>query len=176
MTLLDRVVATLQEAEIRFAVVGASALPTVGVSRSTLDVDLLTTDPRGLEPTIWDAVREAVVEVDVRRGDALDPLLGVVRFTQDEQLDVDLVVGKHRWQTRAIERARVLPTSGLALPVVLGEDLLLLKLYAGGPQDAWDVKQALAGPRRAELIAAVDRDLGELPARARRFWMQVLES
>jgi hypothetical protein len=70
LSLLERVVATLQESEIRFAVVGASALPTVGVSRSTLDLDL--------------------------------------------------VVGKHRWQTRAVERARELPTSGLTLPVVLG--------------------------------------------------------
>lgn len=176
MTLLARVVATIKAAEIRFAVVGATALPTVGVSRSTLDFDLLTTNPRGLEPSTWEPLREAGVEVDVRQGDALDPLLGVVRFAQTDQLNVDLVVGKHRWQTRALERARELPSSGLTLPVVRGEDLLLLKLFAGGPQDAWDVKQALAGPQRAQLIAAVERDLGDLPARARRLWKQVLEA
>lgn len=176
MSLLARVVAALQEAEIRFAVIGAVALPTLGVSRATLDIDLLTTDLRSLDARQWLTLEDAGIEVDPRRGDADDPLLGVVRFSQQGDTDVDLVVGRHAWQTRAVTRARELQVSGLVLPVVRGEDLILLKLFAGGPQDAWDVQQALAGPQRAELMAAVERDLGDLPAGARKLWKKILEA
>jgi NADH:ubiquinone oxidoreductase subunit F (NADH-binding) len=31
----------------------------------------------------------------------------------------------------------------------------LLKLYAGGPQDAWDVEQLLSGGERSMLVTAV---------------------
>jgi hypothetical protein len=43
-----------------------------GVSRSTFDIDFLTTDRRVLDAAMW--VIEAVVEV--RPGDADDPLAG----------------------------------------------------------------------------------------------------
>ena len=176
MSLLARVVAALEAAQIRFAVIGAAALPSLGVSRSTLDIDLLATDPRCLDARQWRTLEDTGIEVDLRRGDADDPLLGVVRFSGDGgDTEVDLVIGRHVWQTRAVARARDLPVAGLTLPVALGEDLILLKLFAGGPQDAWDVRQALAGPQRAELIPAVERDLGDLPGEARRLWKQVLE-
>ena len=155
--------------------IGAVALPALGVSRATLDIDLLTTDTRCLDARQWQAVEETGIEVDLRRGDASDPLLGVVRFSRPPETDVDLVVGRHAWQTRAVTRARALPVCGLTLPVVRGEDLILLKLFAGGPQDLWDVQQALSGPQRAELMAAVERDLGDLPPDARRLWKQALE-
>lgn len=176
MSLLAQVVAALEGAEIRFAVIGAAALPALGLSRSTLDIDLLSTDPRCLEAQQWRALEDAGIEAETRHGDADDPLLGVVRFVREEEIAVDLIVGRYAWQTRAVERARDLPISGLSLPVVRGEDLILLKLFAGGPQDAWDVRQVLAGPQRHELIAAVERDLGDLPPDARRMWKQVLEA
>ncbi len=175
MSLLARVVAALEAAQIRFAVIGAAVLPSLGVSRSTLDIDLLTTDSRSLDSRQWQTLENDDIEADLRRGDADDPLLGVVRFSGTGETDVDLVVGRNAWQTRAVARARELPVSGLTLPVVRGEDLILLKLFAGGPQDAWDVQQALAGPQRAELVAAVERDLGDLPPDARRLWSQAIE-
>lgn len=175
MSPLARVVAALQDADIRFAVIGAAALPALGVSRATLDVDLLTTDPRSLDARQWQALEIAGIGVDLRRGDADDPLLGLARFSGQGDTAVDLVVGRHAWQTRAVARARELPVAGFMLPVVRGEDLILLKLFAGGPQDAWDVQQALAGPQRVELVAAVERDLGDLPADARRLWKQAIE-
>ncbi len=174
MTLLALVVEALERAELRFAVIGAAVLPTLGVSRSTLDFDLLSTDPRCLQAQTWDLLGKSAVQTDIRHGDLSDPLLGVVRFTRLEEIAVDLVVGRSSWQTRAITRARALPTAGLTLPVVRGEDLILLKLFAGGPQDLWDVQQILHGPTRRELIAAVERDLGDLPEEARRLWQSVV--
>jgi hypothetical protein len=61
-----------------------------------------------------------------------------VRLTEGADRPVDIVVGKHAWQTRAIERAHR-PEAGA--PVVQPRDLILLKLYAGGAQDVWDVRE-----------------------------------
>lgn len=43
-------------------------------------------------------------------------------------------------------------------------DLILLKLYAGGSQDAWDIEQLLTGPERAAVTAEIEATLGALPA------------
>jgi hypothetical protein len=56
----------------------------------------------------------------------------------------------------------------------LVRDLVLLKLYAGGTQDAWDVRALLEGPGRQHLVADVEADLAALPARMRELWASLL--
>jgi hypothetical protein len=167
MTLADRVMACLDAAQVAYAIVGAAALAAAGVVRSSLDLDLLTVDARVLVRPFWAAVEAAGVDVDVRRGDHDDPLAGVARATAVGERPVDVVVGRHVWQRRAIERARQLPTGER---VVLARDLVLLKLYAGGDQDLWDVRQLLAVTDRDALIAEVADDLSDLPASAAALW------
>ncbi len=62
------------------------------------------------------------------------------------------------------------------LLVVRAADLILLKLFAGGAQDAWDIQQLLEGEDRAELIEEVEKLLPELPAQAAKLWRRILES
>jgi hypothetical protein len=59
-------------------------------------------------------------------------------------------------------------------PVVRAADLVLLKLYAGGLQDAWDVQQLLARPFREELTREVEERLSDLPARCQDLWQKIL--
>ena len=47
---------------------------------------------------------------------------------------------------------------------------ILLKLYAGGTQDLWDIRELLRLPERADWIAAVELDLAVLPAFLRARW------
>ncbi|MGH7356491.1 MAG: hypothetical protein ACRELS_18185 [Candidatus Rokuibacteriota bacterium] len=63
---------------------------------------------------------------------------------------------------------------GVSVPVVAAADLVLLKLYAGGSQDMWDIEQLLAGPGRAALVAGVV--LPALPEDARRLWARIAGS
>jgi hypothetical protein len=49
VTLFGSVVALLDQEHIPCAVIGASALAVHGVPRSTYDIDLLVTSPRGLD-------------------------------------------------------------------------------------------------------------------------------
>jgi len=171
LSLLDQVAAVLRQAQIPHALIGASALAAHGVPRSTEDQDLLVLDPRCLDATLWADLRASEVRIEIRRGDAEDPLAGVVRFEADAELPVDLVVGKSGWQIPILEGAG--QRAG-EIPVVTAAHLILLKLYAGGPQDAWDIQQLLATEERPRLIAEVERDLGRLPAEPRALWKRVL--
>jgi predicted nucleotidyltransferase len=175
VSLLARVSEVLKARGIPHVLVGASALTIHGINRSTLDVDLFTLDRACLDPLMWEALAAEGVSVDVRKGDPDDPLAGVVRLEVPPELPLDVVVGKHRWQQRAIERAEPATFLGVRIPVLRGVDLILLKLFAGGPQDAWDIQQLLTGPERASLIEGVERELQDLPKECSRLWGRILE-
>lgn len=174
MSLLAQVVAVLESADIRYALIGASAMTLHGANRATFDVDLFAVDPVTLKQPLWSELEQRSVAIEVRKGDLSDPLAGVVRFTVAADRAVDLVVGKYIWQKKIIERAVPSLFAGLQVPVTRAADLILLKLYAGGPQDAWDIHQLLAGPSREELINEVELHIGELPERCSALWGRIV--
>lgn len=171
MSLLSQITRVLEQAGIPHAIIGATALTVYGVNRSTLDLDLFATAPACLDPNLWTSLPSSI-EVDIRRGDLTDPLAGVVRFRVPGSQPIDLVVGKLIWQRELIERA--LPAGG-GPPVVRLPDLILLKLYAGGPQDAWDIQQLLERTDRAEILREVEENLPKLPSRCASFWRKILQ-
>jgi hypothetical protein len=169
MTLLSRVCGVLDAARVPHALIGAAALAARGVARSTYDIDVLTADARVLASELWASLRAEGVAVDIVRGDLDDPLGGVVRVTAGGERPVDVILGKGLWQARAIERAdRAIDGP----PVVAARDLVLLKLYAGGTQDLWDVRALLELPGRGQLSAEVDEDLKALPREMRERWAE----
>lgn len=96
------------------------------------------------------------------------------RFSDKSASALDLVVGKSPWQAAILTRARDVVIEGVSVPVVTATDLILLKLYAGGPQDAWDIEQLLAAGNRAALVEDVERGLPALPGTARTLWQRVV--
>jgi hypothetical protein len=171
--LLFAVVDALQAGGIGHALIGAAAMAARGVSRATLDLDLLVVDARALRPDTWSGLSNPAIRVDVRPGDADDPLAGVVRFESAGERPVDLVVGRAGWQRRAVERAGAITLEGRPLRVARTVDLVLLKLYAGGPQDAWDVEQLLGLEGEPGIVAQVERELVELPPHAAELWKRI---
>lgn len=171
MTLIGDASEVLSAADIDHALIGAAALAVHGVARATADVDLLAIDPRSLEEDLWSPLRKGPVEVEVRRGDAQDPLAGVVRITRGEE-SVDVIVGRGGWQAGVLRRASPVRMGDATIPVVGPVDLVLLKLYAGGPQDLWDIHQLLDA--ESSLAPTVEGRLSELPDDAGRLWERVL--
>lgn len=169
MTQLERVCGVLDAGRMAHALIGASALAARGVARSTYDIDLMTADDRALDERLWRPLVDQGLAVDIRRGDAADPLGGVVRIESANERPIDVILAKHAWQRHAIERAERLAGSP---PVVLARDLVLLKLYAGGSQDLWDVRELLRQPGGDELIADVTADLAALPAELSQRWSE----
>jgi len=173
-SLLIRVHELLTTADMPHALIGAAALAVHGVSRSTFDQDILVTDTRALTSLIWTPISDHA-RVDIRRGDADDPLAGVIRLSPDGERDVDVVVGRHTWQRAVIDEAETLQQSPASIPVASAVGLVLLKLYAGGPQDLWDIEQlrAIGG---SALDAAVSSRIEPLPASARETWTRLTSS
>lgn len=170
---LSEISARLDGRQIPHAVIGALALSVHGVVRASDDIDVLVTDGRCLEPSTWsDLGSETTVEI--RRGDAEDPLVGLVRLTPSHGTRVDIVVGRGRWQEEMLTRSRRMSLLGSSIPVVLPSDFVLLKLYAGGPQDAWDIDQLLDA--RPEIESMVAAQLDVLPSESQKLWQRILDA
>ena len=172
VSLLARVVHVLEQNEIAFAMIGAAAMAAHGVSRSTYDTDLFSVGEAALDARIWQALEADGIDIDVRCGDDDDPLLGVVRCTQADQT-IDLVVGRSQWQSEVIARATPTHVFALNLPIATIEDLIVLKLYAGGIQDRWDIEQLLASGGAAIGLTEIDTRLHRLPEHCQALWRQL---
>ena len=86
-----------------------------------------------------------------------------------------VVVGRYSWQAEIIESAEPLPLDEITVKVARPAGLVLLKLYAGGPKDAWDVQSLLESHERADDIKAeVDNTVTRLPAECRDLWERIL--
>lgn len=169
-SLLERIVAVLGQQRISHSLIGAAAMAVHGISRATQDADLLTTTVAVLDESLWRDLEETGVKVDIRRGDDDDPLLGVVRLRQATQ-SVDIIVGRGAWQTDVSHRARIYEVAGVRLPVADAADIVLLKLYAGGIQDRWDIVQLLAA--NPEITHLVEGRLPALPDSCRSLWQRI---
>ncbi len=176
MTLLARVSAVLETHGAPYAMIGAAALAAHGVTRATADLDLLTADARCLDAGWWASLATGGSTVDVRRGDAGDPLAGVVRVSTaaGDEAPVDVMAGRARWQEGVVACALRTTVEGANVPIVRAEDLVLLKLYAGGPQDAWDVDQLLDAVPAIEPV--VEARLGELPTACAALWRRIVDA
>lgn len=177
LDLAGQVSASLAARGVPHAMIGAGALAVHGISRSTFDLDLLVVDRSILRADAWSELAARGVSVEARTGDDADPLAGVVRLSAPGQRSVDVVVGRHAWQRDVLRRAVPSPVGDRPVPVAIPSDLVLLKLFAGGPQDAWDVQQLVgAAADRGELTAEVERGLGNLSAEARELWRRIAGS
>lgn len=166
----DQVRNILDSNGIPYAVIGAVAIAARGAPRSTLDFDFLTTDERVLEAGLWNGLAAGI---DISQGEEDDPLRGAVRIsTPDEQIDV--MVGRWRWEKKVIERADLTSIDGSSFRIATAGDLILLKLTAGGPIDQQDIIRLLAANDRQQLIHEVDQNVGELFGDAQKLWRKIL--
>ena len=174
MTLLAEVIDCLEHAVSPHAMIGATAMATLGATRSTQDLDILTTDRTVLKSTFWKRLEACGAAVEIRSGDIKDPLVGIVRVTRRDDRPVDVIVGEGTWQERIIDDASIQRIADVQVPVVDETGLVLLKLYAGGPQDRWDIEQLLAlAVDREKFKAEIDTRLSALPKRCRHLWSRI---
>lgn len=176
MSLLADVVAVLERAGIAHALIGAAAMALHGVSRATADIDLFTVDESSLQSALWDELERDGATLRLLKGDSDDPLAGTVRLSVPGDRTVDVVVGRYAWQADIIESAEPMSLDELALKVARPAGLVLLKLYAGGPKDAWDVQSLLESHERAnDIKSEVNRSVARLPGECRELWKRILE-
>ncbi len=142
------------------AVVGGMAVLLRVRPRLTRDIDLVVVAPA--------ETHDALLAQLTRSGYAYDDDIvewlqgGLVRATAaDGQLD--LILADDAFLVAVAERARPVDVEGKRLPVATLEDLLLMKLEAGRPQDLDDalaIKDALADGLDRRYLASAGAALG----------------
>jgi len=112
-------------------------------------------------------LEDAGYQTTLSLGDVEDPISAVIEIEDRYENQMDLLLGIRGLDPDASQRS--VPATLLGAPVRMmgAEDLVAMKLFAGGPQDIEDVKGILqvSGER-------LDRDL--LRTLARRFGDDVL--
>jgi len=172
---VEPVCRALDELGASYALIGAHAIAARGYPRFTVDVDLLTSDPRVLERETWALVEREGGSVDPRRGDEDDPLAGVVHIELADESEVDVILARWKWEAGVIDRAERMMVMGSLLPVARASDLILLKLSAGGYLDLHDAAALLRIGDRALLVRDVEAHIGEVRPDVRALWRELLE-
>lgn len=153
-----------------FVLVGGHALAARGYPRFTIDVDLLTADTRVLDPEAWKGLAPEGASIDARRGDADDPLGGVVHILLGDRTDVDVVVAKWKWEADVIARAEPMLLFEREIRVPTTADLILLKLAAGGYLDLQDAAALLAHSDRRLITREVEAHIDDVRPDVRGLW------
>jgi predicted nucleotidyltransferase len=174
MSILRAVIAILEASGIDHTLIGAAAMAVHGVSRATADVDLLTVDDKVLQAGLWKELESRGANLRLLKGDFEDPLAGSVRLTLAGDRTVDVVVGRYPWQKHLIESSERMSIGEITVKVARPAGLVLLKLYAGGPKDAWDIRSLLESHEQALAIKEeVDAGVDRLPADSRDLWKRL---
>jgi hypothetical protein len=141
LLLLD-VVVVLRDRSIDYAVVGAMAGAAHGVVRASVDADALVSIATSEAPGIRDTFAAAGFQVQLRRGDAGDPIGALLEIRDRFENRVDLLIGLRGLDPAVFLRAINVPFGGEVLRVASREDYVAMKLFAGGPQDLLDARHA----------------------------------
>jgi len=121
---------------------GGLAVAAWGAPRATEDIDLLADVTAS--PELEASLHTAGFEAEWRRGAPDDPIPLLLRLRSPSGPEIDVVCATRAWEREMLARSiRVRIAEGLEIPVVALEDLIVLKLMAGGPGDLADVVDLL---------------------------------
>jgi hypothetical protein len=140
---------------IRFALIGGLGVSAWGVVRATQDIDLLADsdldpmrDPE-FRKRLQGYLEEKGCVVEWKIGGFDDPVPLLLRLKLHRSaggMTVDILWAHKRYQREALVRSIPLRVGRFEVPVLHPEDLILMKLEAGGPQDLLDVETLLSNP------------------------------
>jgi hypothetical protein len=143
LLLLDAIEVLARE-QINYAVIGAMAASIHGVVRASIDADavlsLISKKPSDLERRF----RNDGFQTELRVGDPEDPIPALLQLTDRFGNRVDLLIGLRGLEAEAFSRAVEVPFQGAALRVIGREDVIAMKVFAGGPQDMTDARNAIS--------------------------------
>lgn len=146
----------LDALDVQWSAIGALAVAFHGIVRASLDADALVTfrNSRCNLEQMAEVLRSRGWDVEVRQGEPGDPLGFVLRISDDKRQQVDLIGGIPRLDPEVFQRSIMSDLEGMRLRMVAPEDLIALKIYAGGPRDMEDAKGVLEVTGKS-----LDRDL-----------------
>lgn len=141
---IERVLAVLRGLELPHALIGGWAVIVWGYLRTSEDIDLLIELPASRRRELIAALGEDY-EAEWLAGGQDDPIPGLLRARprSAEYFPVDLIPVRGRADRGTLSRAVRVAVEGISIPVVAPEDLIAMKLEAGGGQDYEDARRLL---------------------------------
>ena len=170
LLLLD-VIDHLNKLNIPYAVVGALAVAYYGIVRASLDADavIFVADINDTVEKIKTGLTGAGLNVVFKRGTTGDPLKGVVLIEDSHANQVDLILGVKGLGPDALERTREGVLNDEPMAMIGPEDLIAMKIFAGGMKDLEDVRGIIS-------ISGDELDLPLLKTLARHYGAQQLRT
>jgi hypothetical protein len=140
-------------------VIDALAASLHGAGRASLDADLVVSSNVTDGTRINEALKQAGLTTEIRRGDLEDPIPGLVRVSDSFGNQVDVLLGIRGLDLKAFSRTVEVPLEGTRLRFVGREDFIAMKVAAGGPVDLLDAENAIAADPKSLNVDLV-RNLG----------------
>lgn len=142
-----------------FALIGGFAVAAWGVPRATHDLDFAIAIGAAHPQEA-----AAFLGGQYDAGDPDDPLQGVIHCSigpDHASVPLQLVVFPPTLDDMIFRHIESLPVMGRIVPVVCWQILILLKLYAGGPQDRLDAQQILKARQPQQYDLQEMRDMAK---------------
>ena len=139
--LLLKVIKFLDNLKVPYVVVGAFAASFYGQIRASLDADAVIS-VKGQEKKLEQLVvilKKDGFKVEVRHGDAQDPVHGVVNIKDKFQNRVDLLTGIRGMKADVFDRLVTASFMDTKIKIISAEDFIAMKIFAGGTKDIEDV-------------------------------------
>jgi len=126
-----------------YALIGGLAISARSKPRATKDVDFLIST--AFEEKFFKEVASLPdFRAELKKGDFGDPIHLLIRlYGKDQTAIADFIVSHLNWQQEIINGATEIKLEEEKIPVPLAEDLAILKLKAGSPQDLLDAEELL---------------------------------
>jgi hypothetical protein len=142
-----------------YALIGGLAAGVWGLPRATHDVDFALVPATTETSAIADALG-----AQFHASGPGDPLRGVFQTTvpsQSRAVPVQLILLPGRWNEVILKDVETVSVLGCAVPVVAWPTLVLLKVYAGGPQDLLDAASVMTTRTPSAKVIAEMKGLAE---------------
>ncbi len=166
-----------QERSVSYALMGGLAVAAWGAPRATEDIDLLA--DISPSPELDASLRARGFDAEWRRATPDDPIPLLLRLRSPSGPEIDVVCATRAWEREMLARSiRLRLPQGFEIPVLAVEDLIVLKLMAGGPGDLADVADLLGrlGPMPELEKRAAARGVSDLLRQIRASTEQQFQS
>jgi predicted nucleotidyltransferase len=150
LLLLD-VAEVLAREGVDYAVIGALAAAVYGAIRASADADALVSLSVAKLSNLSQVFKKKGFAVELRRGDADDPIPALLVIGDKHQNRVDVLGGLRGLDPQTLSRTVEVPFAGATLRVVSREDFIAMKCFAGRPQDLEDARIAVRTAERLDL-------------------------
>lgn len=144
--ILKRLFTVFRTFNISYTLIGGYAVAVWGFIRATKDVDFLADIPFSKIQDVLNELKSHEFIVEYSAGDIEDPVSGVIRLrfpvegAAGDEESIELLLGIKKMPVDIYLRSEKVDLMGVEIPVVSPEDLIVLKLLAGGPVDLQDAR------------------------------------